>query len=765
MTKGTIKIDLPPPQAYRKRGASPSRWVWIVLIAMALMGGTWLGWKAGKTHTSQAGAEVVASVSETEEASKRQKEATLQGGESIPQGAKNADINQTAPSESETVENPAERSAQSSKSASQTARVAEAIASAREAVAAGHWGEALRLFEEVRILDPENPDALASLPLIQRRLEELRGIVRVDTIPPGASVSLGSFRAQKSPAIFTDVPFGGHELTVTMTGFEPIERKVQVESVEPLVLSDIEMIRCSGQIEVVSEPRGADFKLVRTREKEPEELVEVGRTPAKIERLDPGEYQVYMSVAGFPEQSQSVRVENNRNASVSAVFARGGLNLTSDPVGAEVWIAAGIDKKVKPKKAGVTPLSLSNLAAGKHQIELRHGEWEPIRRVVDVVAGETQDLEFEWTRSLVSFESDPPGAEIYLGDRRLGRSQVTTPFQWELPDGEYRFRALHPLLGELSRTVETVGNSGEKGEKDSTGSGGTGNRVVFSFSYGSVTLESDPPGAAIVSDGKPLGRTPLVLSVVSPGEHQYHLSKEGFRSTSVGGQVEAGASLRFDAALTYDPTPVLSKNFVNGLGRTMVWVPDLNGWAGAHEVTQAEYEQLGGSNPSYFKAPDHPVDSVTWFEAVRFCDGLNAHEKSLGVLPAGYHYRLPTDEEWSHLVSEQKLDGAVSSLFERQKSTQPVGSLAPNKLGLFDVRGNVWEWVSDWYSQMIVKRIESEGATPTREWVGTDRKVLRGGAWNRSGQFDLEVGTRMAAAPASKDRYDVGFRVVLMREP
>ena len=262
--------------------------------------------------------------------------------------------------------------------------IAVKIAGARKAVATGDWLEARKLFEEVILLDPQNPDALASLPLIERRLEEARGSVRVDTVPAGALVRLGTFKEQPSPAIFTGVPFGEHELSVSLEGHDPVSRQVKIESEEPLVLSGITLARSFGQIEVVSEPRGAEFKVVRNREQEPEELVEVGKTPAKIEQLDPGEYQVYMSVAGFPEQSQVVRVEHNRNTSVSAVFAKGGLNLTSDPAGAEVWLADGEDKSDKPRKAGVTPVSLANLPAGKHRIELRYGDWAPIRRTVEV---------------------------------------------------------------------------------------------------------------------------------------------------------------------------------------------------------------------------------------------------------------------------------------------------------------------------------------------------------------------------------------------
>lgn len=711
MNPGITTIKLPPPRHRRPRRPGISRWVWLILVLLSLAAGTWAGWQVGNSRSV---------------------------GDAEP-----APVAELQPSPLPPLPNE---------------KVGGRLAEAREAVASGDWLAAKRHFEETLLLDPGNRDALASLPLIERRLAEARGAVRVESNPPGATVRLGSMSAQTCPALFTGVPFGEHELVLTLEGHEPLVKRVVVSSEEALVLSGLELARSSGQIEVVSEPRGADFKLVRTKEKEPEELVEVGVTPAKIERLDPGEYQVHMSVAGFPEQSQTVRVENNRNTSVSAVFARGGLNITSDPAGAEVWIADAAGEKSKPRKAGITPLSLSDLAAGKHRIELRYGDWAPIRRTVEVVVGATESLEFAWERALVSFASDPPGAEIYLGDRRLGRGQQVTPFQLEMPEADYHFRAIHPALGEIGGDLSVVGSGRPTGEASEA------NRVDFRFEYGSVTLESDPPGAAVVSDGKPLGRTPLTLAVVPPGEHSFQLSKEMHRSATVSGRVQPGGALQFDASLTYDPAPALSRNFKNGLGREMVWIAALRGWAGAHEVTQAEYERLGGANPSYFKAPDHPVDSVTWFEAVKFCEALSAHEQALGTLPRGYRYRLPRDDEWSELVGQQKLDGAVSSLFERQKSTAPVGSLAPNEFGLYDVRGNVWEWVGDWYSQTIVNRIQKDGATPNPDWTGTDRKVLRGGAWNRSGQFDLAVGNRMAASPSAKDRYDVGFRVVLMAD-
>lgn len=631
---------------------------------------------------------------------------------------------------------------------SQDKAVAIKVAEARIAVASGDWLSARRIFEEVRDIDPQNPDAIASLPLIDRRLDEARGTITVSTIPEGATVRLGSMKEQVTPATFVAVPFGEYEVVVTKDGFDPVTRRVVVESETMQSLTGIELSKSSGQIEVASEPQGAEFKLIRTKAKKAEELVQIGTTPARIERLDPGEYQVLMAVKGWPENSQFVQVENNRNTSVSAVFAKGGLNVTSDPTGAEVWIRAG---ESAYRKAGVTPVSLPDLPAGKHGIELRYADWEPIRRSVDVSGGSTQDLEFSWERALVAFTSDPPGAEVFLGEKKLGRGQQKTPFQIELPEGDYRFSARHSKLDPVSESFYVDADTGS-------------NAVDFRFDYGSVTLASDPAGAAVVSNGMPMGRTPLTLAVVPPGNYTFELSKEQHRATSVSGSVEAGGALNFTATLIYDSAPVASRDFKNGLGQQLAWIAPLRGWAGVFEVTQEEYERLSGANPSYFKAPKHPVDSVTWYEAVKFCEALTVQEKALGTLPEGYRYRLPTDLEWGELVGGQKLDGAISSLFDRQQSTAPVGSLPANEFGLFDVRGNVWEWVSDWYSQTIVNRIQKEGATATPEWVGTDRKVLRGGAWNRSSQFDLAVGNRMAARPSAEDRYDVGFRVILMRD-
>ena len=695
MNRETTKIDLPPPGMMRKRDPRAPRWIWLVLIVVSLVVGTGAGLYVGL------------------------KNAPDPGGKEVASGSELAD---------QVVEHK--------------------LAEARQAVAEGNWIGARLLFTEVQDVDPDNPVVLASLPLIDRRLDEARGSIEVVTDPPGAEVELEGIGKKRSPYTFTGVPYGSHVLKVSKEGFEPVTETIAVRSEDLFVVPSIDLAASSGQIEVVSEPKGAEFKLLKLVENEQQELVEVGQTPAIIGKLDPGDYQVLMAVDGWPEYAETVRVQNDRNTAVSAVFAMGGFNVVSDPIGAEVWVQSGGEPM---KRAGVAPLSLTDLPVGPLKLELRYKDWPPIRRIVEVTDGDSRNLDFAWERSLVTFRSDPAGAEVWLNDARLGNGREVAPFKVELPEGEYVFLARHSEVGSkvVSHIVEAAQGSDE---------------VFFQFDYGSIKLTSEPVGAAVISSGIPIGRTPLTLPAVKPGVYTYEFRKDQHRGTVVSGVLEPGGTLDFNARLTYDPAPVTSRDFTNRVGQKMIWVGELGGWVASHETTQAQFEQISGENPSYFPSPNHPVDSVTWYQAVKYCEALTHEEQIRGRIPKGYRYRLPTDVEWGKYVGGQKLDGAISSLFERKKSTAPVGSLAPNEHGLYDVRGNVWEWVGDWYSPTIVNRVTREGATPSPDWVGTERKVLRGGAWNRSSQFDLSVANRMAARPGAEDRYDVGFRVVLMKD-
>ena len=167
-------------------------------------------------------------------------------------------------------------------------------------------------------------------------------------------------------------------------------------------------------------------------------------------------------------------------------------------------------------------------------------------------------------------------------------------------------------------------------------------------------------------------------------------------------------------------------------------------WAGVYEVTQKSYEKVMSSNPSAFKGGNYPVDSVNWNDAMAFCDKLTKMEQKTGDLPKDFIYSLPTQDQWMTLVDNASLDDAVTSLnLRRRASTEPVGSLKPDSLGLYDTRGNVMEWCSDPQDKPY--------------------RVLRGGAWDTYIEINSRLEFREYSSP-EKTKNDYGFRVVLEKK-
>ena len=155
-------------------------------------------------------------------------------------------------------------------------------------------------------------------------------------------------------------------------------------------------------------------------------------------------------------------------------------------------------------------------------------------------------------------------------------------------------------------------------------------------------------------------------------------------------------------------------------------------YLGKYTVTQGQWETIMGSNPSYFsKGQDHPVDSVSWNDVQDFILKLSKRER--------VKYRLPTEAEWEYACragtsSEYfhgddiaRLDTYVVSGKDIGQGHERVGSKRPNAWGLYDMLGNVWEWVQDWYADDYYK--DSPVADPSGPSSGESR-VLRGGSFD-----------------------------------
>jgi len=222
-------------------------------------------------------------------------------------------------------------------------------------------------------------------------------------------------------------------------------------------------------------------------------------------------------------------------------------------------------------------------------------------------------------------------------------------------------------------------------------------------------------------------------------------------------------------------------------------------YIGKYEVTQKEYQEVMGTNPSQFKGDSLPVEMLTWYDAVEYC---NKRSEKEGLTPAytinkdqrdpnnnntndkinwtvtwnknANGYRLPTEAEWEYAcragttttfntgnnitTSQANYDGNFpynnnAKGVYREKTT-PVGSFAPNPWGLYDMHGNVREWCWDWYTPgSPSSRINSEQTyiDPVGPDHGTYR-MSRGGAWNymamhiRSAYQDWEIAPSKVSA-------------------
>jgi len=150
---------------------------------------------------------------------------------------------------------------------------------------------------------------------------------------------------------------------------------------------------------------------------------------------------------------------------------------------------------------------------------------------------------------------------------------------------------------------------------------------------------------------------------------------------------------------------------------------------GVHEVTQAQYEQVMGSNPSKFEGADNPVENVSWLEALEFCRKLSAlpAEKA-----AGNVYRLPTEAEWEYACragtttqfsfgdDDSDLGDYAWYADNSDDKTHPVGSKQPNAWGLYDMHGNVWEWCLDWHGDYPSGAV-TDPTGPSEAWGSMEK--------------------------------------------
>jgi hypothetical protein len=374
----------------------------------------------------------------------------------------------------------------------------------------------------------------------------------------------------------------------------------------------------------------------------------------------------------------------------------------------------------------LTPATFTGVPSGNHTISIHLDGYQDYQQTITGTPDKPIDLgvislvQLTGDLSLTSPQSD---VTYTLTDAAGNARQGTVPDKLSsLPVGTYQLVAKQHdwTLPPVMITLHPQENL----------------QQAVKFPYASLTLESTPPGATVRNGHTVLGQTPLSLNNLHPGAMHLSIDLPPYTIQFVDVDLPDFGNVSKAVTLTRD------RDFIAACGMPMVWISEGGFWAGKYEVTQAQFEPVAQYNPSFFRKPERPVESISWENAMAFCDKLNEYERKAGRLPTGYHYTLPTESQWSLFSANADINQAPMSRAYSLSSTQDVGASEPNKYGLYDTLGNVWEWCLD--------SVDEQGD-----------HSLRGGSWLSSSDNFPSADTRVTATPKNADKF-TGFRVVLV---
>ncbi len=566
-------------------------------------------------------------------------------------------------------------------------------------------------------------------------LEPLPGLLILEIAPAsGVRVSVDGAERGTTPMAPLEITTGEHEVALRAEGYASFTTRVtvggggQTQSLQATLKPD------RGPVSVSSDPAGASVRVDGTA---------VGTTPLTVD-LTSGARLVEVVLPGFRTGSRRIQVQAE-HALIVPPFRLdplpGRLQLTSEPGEATV----AVDGQFR----GETPLELDLAAGSPHTVRVSRAGYDPAEARVTLERGETRPLALALDAQIGEVEvvGEPVEAEVIVDGESRGRVGQTlrltaAPHSLEVrrPGYETQRATVTPKPG-LPQSVRVR-----------------------------LRLEKETQAAT----------RPAVLR--TPAGHELRLLS--------GGRFQMGASRREPGRRANETLREVQ------LGRPFYFA--------VREVTNAQFKRFKPDHSSgRFGAHDlggeaHPVVQVTWEDAVAYCNSLSAQEnlppayvmrdgRLVPVEPLTTGYRLPTEAEWSRAArypgdgplkypwgnalpapsragnfADESARGLVAVVLQGYDDGYPapaqVGSFPPNALGLFDLGGNVAEWVHDVYS--IPPAEAPLELDPTGPPPG-DLHVVLGSSFLQGSVSELRLSYRDYA---TKPRVDVGFRIARYAE-
>jgi formylglycine-generating enzyme required for sulfatase activity len=563
-------------------------------------------------------------------------------------------------------------------------------------------------------------------------LTKLPGVVTITTEPEvGAQVSLDGTTLGATPLVDTELPPGVHRLE-----FSAARHLTEVRELE---------VRGGGERQSLAATLTPDYALVSLRSDPPGATVLVDGvatsvTPAELE-IDSGEHELEARLAGYNAWSGRILVAANQAQQLpdlKLALADGRVELASIPGEASV----SVDGEFR----GRTPLSLRLSPGRAHRVTLTKPGYETAARELSVAADSGRRLQVELTPQLGEIEvvTVPPNAEVFVGGERRGTTPTTLELTAVTQAIEIRLSGFAPERAELTPR----------------------------------------PGYP-----QKLERTLVALNEASGGGFASQLRTAQRQELKLvpAGQFTMGSSRReIGRRSNENLRPVrVTRAF----------------YLGAREVTNAEFRAFkpdhnsGDFDGQSLNGDDQPVVNVSWDEAAQYLNDLSVKDglqpvyepQASGwapVRPLRNGYRLPTEAEWewaarfagqeaglrypwgaeipppdrsgnyADVAAARILPSVLVTYNDGAAVTAPVGQYSANAYGIFDLGGNVAEWVQDFYVPDVVETTErvDDPLGPAAARV----HVIRGASWRSATETDLRLAAR---ASGQEGRDDVGFRI------
>ena len=483
----------------------------------------------------------------------------------------------------------------------------------------------------------------------------------------------------------------------------------------------------TGSVDINSSPAMADIYLDGKL---------VGSSPMKINDIIVGSHTLKLSRKGYDDYTKTVTVTEGKTTTVTATLTK-----QSAPASATTTTP----KPISSSSSGTYNIGDLVTVNGVQGIVF---QTSPVVKIVSVKETTAKWGEYGVTTNATN--KDHGKVNKVLIKLISGWETKYPAFKWcaDLGDGWYlpalnELKAICNQRDAINKTLSAKGfdrlgswlwSSSEYSIRDAYGiSSSNGNVSICNKGY------SDAVRAVYVLDGG--ASTSTSGSSTIAGFEMVYVKGGTF---TMGATAEQGSDAYDDEKPTHSVT--LSDFYI-----------------GKYEVTQAQWKAVMGSNPSYFKGDNLPVENVSWNDIQEFIKKLNAQ--------TGKRFRLPTEAEWEYAArggnqsKGYKYSGSNSisevAWYDGNSGdkTHPVGQKTPNELGIYDMSGNVWEWCQDWYSSSAYS--SSSQTNPTGPSSGSSR-VLRGGSWYYYARY-CRVSNRSFSGPAGRNGSS-GFRLACLSE-